>query len=510
MGLAITKTDFSQEDFTRFAQRLTENLDTLATLLAQPDFGGQQRSMGAEVELYIIDREAKPTPINAELLAAAENNQLTLELNKYNIEFNFEPTLCDSAPFSRLEQQWCEAFDRLSNCANQLDGRLTTIGILPTLTADDLGPDIITPSPRYEALSAQLLAQRGGRPFAIQLNGPDPLHYCCEDVSAEGANASFQFHYRSPANTWVNNYNAAQLITPLVLAVSGNSPFFLGHRLWHETRVGLFKQSVDARQPEQQLRQHPARVSYGHGWVRQNIHELFAESVALYSPLLPVCSEQDELAIQENADSAAPSLAELRLHHGCIWPWNRAIYDANGGGHIRLEFRALPSGPTAIDMFANAALMVGLIEGIQPQLESLLTSLPFRMVETNFYRAAQSGLNATLLWPDLKDSLINNTQGALATPTPIDASSLLSRLLPIADQGLAWIGISEIERKKYLTVIQGRLSSQQTGSIWQLNRYQILRKSLSETAALTALVEEYYTLSCQNLPVHEWPIPQEI
>ena len=33
----------------------------------------------------------------------------------------------------------------------------------------------------------------------------------------------------------------------LVLAVSGNSPFLLGRRLWDETRVALFQQSLDTR-----------------------------------------------------------------------------------------------------------------------------------------------------------------------------------------------------------------------------------------------------------------------
>lgn len=506
MGLAITKTDFSTQDYALFSQRLSENLDTLAQLLSTPGFGGQVRSMGAEVELYIIDEHAKPAPINEQLLAAAQNKQLTLELNQYNMEYNFRPTLCDAAPFSTLEQQWCEALDTLTSCANQHDARLTTIGILPTLTADNLGPAVITPSPRYEALSAQLLAQRGGRPFKIDLNGPDTLQYACEDVSAEGANASFQFHYRSPANSWVNNYNAAQLVTALVVAVSGNAPFFLGKRLWHETRVGLFKQSVDARQPDHVLRRHPARVTFGHGWVRQSIYELFAESVALYAPLLPVCSEPHALLAQPQG--SAPALAELRLHHGCIWPWNRVIYDPSAEGHIRLEFRALPSGPTAIDMFANAALLVGLIEGLQPQLETLLTGLPFRLAETNFYRAAQSGLNATLSWPDPEQLLSSKTRAPQDSTVTISASALLKHLLPIADQGLASIGISARERSKYLSVIEGRLASEQTGSSWQLNRYHHLQKNLSADRALTALVEEYYQLSSQNLPVHQWPLAQ--
>ena len=48
------------------------------------------------------------------------------------------------------------------------------------------------------------------------------------------------------------------------------------------------------------------------------------------------------------------------MHQGTVWRWNRAIYDPASGGHLRIEMRALPSGPTMIDMLANAAFLIGL------------------------------------------------------------------------------------------------------------------------------------------------------
>jgi hypothetical protein len=55
-----------------------------------------------------------------------------------------------------------------------------------------------------------------------------------------------------------------------------------------------------------------------------------------------------------------PALEELRLHQGTVWTWNRAIYDPTAGGHLRVEMRALPAGPTVVDMLANAAFHLGL------------------------------------------------------------------------------------------------------------------------------------------------------
>jgi hypothetical protein len=72
-----------------------------------------------------------------------------------------------------------------------------------------------------------------------------------------------------------------------VLAAAGNSPLLLGHRLWEETRVALFRQAVDERVAAAEEDWRPARVSFGHGWVRRGAFELFAESVALHPALLP-------------------------------------------------------------------------------------------------------------------------------------------------------------------------------------------------------------------------------
>ena len=95
-----------------------------------------------------------------------------------------------------------------------------------------------------------------------------------------------------------------------------------------------------------------------------------------------------------------PSLAELRLHQGTVWRWNRAIYDPVAGGHLRIEMRALPAGPTVTDMLANAAFLIGLTLWLAGQDERWTYALPFERADHGFYRAAQHGLAAELSWPD--------------------------------------------------------------------------------------------------------------
>ena len=97
-------------------------------------------------------------------------------------------------------------------------------------------------------------------------------------------------HLRVAPGDFTRVYNAVQLATAPALAVAGNSPTFLGHRLWAETRVALFKQSVedrDSRGP----RRGPPRTALGTGWLRDGALELFTESVRRHEPLLPFVSD---------------------------------------------------------------------------------------------------------------------------------------------------------------------------------------------------------------------------
>src|SRR5690606_41295093 len=87
------------------------------------------------------------------------------------------------------------------------------------------------------------------------------------DVTFGGAATSFPLHLRVAPAEFASAFNAAQVATAPALAVSANSPFFLGRRLWAETRAALFRQAVDHRPTPLIDDWRPARVSFGHGWV---------------------------------------------------------------------------------------------------------------------------------------------------------------------------------------------------------------------------------------------------
>ncbi|MEZ5567714.1 MAG: glutamate--cysteine ligase [Halioglobus sp.] len=490
MGIEIDRTRFAPEDYERFRDALERNLQALAELLAEPGFGRGPASIGAELEMYIVDAAGRPLHANTEIQQAANDPQLALELNRYNLEYNLSPRLVKEQPFRALEQEMLEKLRALRDVAATRGGRIVPIGILPTLRESDFGTHCITDRKRYHALVRQLLLRRGGT-FRVDIHGEQPLELEMADITLEGANTSFQVHYRVNADDFAATFNAIQLATPLAVAIGANSPTLFGHNLWHETRVPLFKQSIDTRHIDRYSWNPPPRVNFGQGWARRGALELFAEVVRIYPALLPICSAPEAREGQQ-----APSLAELRLHQSTVWLWNRPIYDPVDGGHLRVEMRALPAGPTVVDMVANAAFLIGLAEGLKPQIENLLPAIPFTIAEYNFYRAAQHGLFARLVWPDTTQS------GYREQPV----GTLIERLLPVAAEGLAEIGIDAGESQYYLGIIRERLASRRSGAIWQRSRTAALRRGMPAEAAQHAMLEEFMAHSESNRPVAEWPL----
>jgi hypothetical protein len=491
MGSGIDQEAFDADDYVRFGQRLTQCLATLGRLLKRPGFGVGSVTLGAELELFLVDDTARPLPLNQAVRAATGDPRVNMELDRFNLELNATPTPLAGHPFTALGTELRLLLGRVADAAEQHGGRLALVGILPTLSRADLHPGAISDLPRYRALNRGLQQLRQV-PFHLRITGADPLELHSDDVALEGATTSFQVHLRVNPAAFARTYNAVQLATAPVLAVAGNSPTFLGHRLWEETRIALCKQSIDDRDGRGPRRR-PARVAFGTGWLRDGPLELFTDSVRLHQPLLPILSNQDPLA--GGTQAQAPPLAELRLHQGTVWRWNRAIYDPASGGHLRIELRALPAGPTVTDMLANAAFLIGLSRWLAAQDQRWTYRLSFERAEHGFYRAAQHGLAAELTWP-FGDS------GRLRT---LPAAELVPELLPAARDGLVAAGVAAEEADHLLGVIAARVTVGQTGAVWQRRMLATLEPRLGRERALAAMLERYLECAATDQPVHTWP-----
>jgi hypothetical protein len=497
MGKEITREKFSERDYARFAERLECCLSDLGQLLGRPGFGVGPVTIGAELELFLVDGADRPLPRNDAVRTLAADPRVAVELNRFDLELNCSPALLAGRPFTALAGELGVLLERVGAAAGAHHGRIALIGVLPTISQAHLGVGAVTGAARYLALDSGLRRLRHG-PLQIRISGAEPLELTSEDIALEGANCSFQVHLRVAPADFTRVYNAVQLATAPVLAVAGNSPTFLGHLLWEETRIALFKQSVEDRDGRGPRRRLP-RATLGTGWLRDGALELFTESVRLHEPLLPFVSAPqagDPRPGDASRPGDPPRLDELRLHQGTVWRWNRAIYDPSAGGHLRIEMRALPAGPTVTDMLANAAFLIGLTLWLAEQDQRWTYGLPFERADHGFYRAAQYGLAAELTWPS----------GPQQVRT-VAAATLVPELLPAARHGLVNAGVAEAEADRLLGVIRARAATGQTGAAWQRTALAAAEPGRSRAQALTVMLDRYLACAATGQPVHTWPAP---
>jgi len=459
-----------------------------------------EATIGFELELNLVDERLRPAMRALAVLDGTSSAELQSELGQWNVELNLPPRPLPGQHGRYLENQLLDRLGELEKRAQSLAAHVIAIGILPTLCADHLVADRLSPTNRYAALNEQMRAARG-EPFCLDIEGVsgdaergggERLRMAFDSIAPEAACTSLQLHLQVPPRDFAAHWNAAQCVAGVQLAIGANSPFLLGRRLWAETRVPVFRQSTDVRPAELRNGGARPRVWFGERWVN-SIFELFEENVRYFPSLLPAPETQDPHA--ELDAGRMPALDELRLHNGTIWRWNRPIYDlVDGAPHLRVENRVLPAGPSVLDMVANAMFFYGLLRVLTEGREPLWCRLPFAAAEENFNLAARHGMDTTLYWPD---------DGWIAPEALV-----LRRLLPMAADGLARWGVADAVAGRYLDVIEQRCVRRRTGSSWQADCVAALeRRGASRPAAIHGMLERYLDAAANNLPVHRWPLP---
>src|SRR6185295_15620738 len=255
-----------------FMKALLEDLRALAFMLANDCVESGVTRIGAEQEMFLIDRYLRPAPVATEVLKHAADARLTTEIARFNLEANLTPLKLENDCFTRMQCELEELLDLARKGAATQDADVFLSGILPTLQKSDLTLNNLAPIARYHELNQGVIRMRGG-PLSIHIKGLDELHLTHDNIMMESCNTSFQVHFQSNAKEFANHYNVAQAITAPVLAVAVNSPLLFGQRLWQETRVALFQHSTDERSGPQVARNQPTRVSFGDCWLRHSVVE---------------------------------------------------------------------------------------------------------------------------------------------------------------------------------------------------------------------------------------------
>jgi len=477
MGQEIKRTRFSESDFQQFAGKLADETVELRSFAKSGGFPDTRYVAGFELEAWLLDHAGLPNPVNEAYLLALNSPLVVPELSRFNVELNAPPLEVGAGVLAAMEESLLTTWDNCQQVAHGMDTVLAMIGILPTIRDEDLCLANMSAMNRFDVLNAQVLQQRGGEPIRIDIEGVDQLHLSRRDVMLEAATTSFQLHLQVPFDLAGRYYNASLISCAPLLAAAVNSPLLFGRRLWQETRVPLFEQSVElggyTGLAEATLR----RVTFGRDYVVSNLLELFEENLEHYPVLLPMP--------QTESPARYP---HLRLHNGAIWRWVRPLigFDVAGQAHVRLEQRVLPSGPTALDMVANAALNFGLVHALARRPRAAEADLPFAVARANFYAAARHGLQAELTWLDGQRYPVREF--------------ILQAGLPLARQGLCDFGLPEAEIEHYLGVIEARVRSGQTGADWQLRRFDRLDGDVHR------MMDDYLDNQRAGAPVHEWSL----
>src|SRR5690606_297581 len=337
-----------------FMRAILADVHALEQVIGRGMIESGVRRIGAEQEMFLVDRTLSCAPVSTEVLATANDPRLTTELAKFNLEANLTPQTFGGKCLSNLEAELNDVIAVARKAAAAHDARIVLVCILPTLRKPDLVLDSMTPLPRYFALNKAMHRMRGGQDFHVLIKGKDEFELTHDNVMLEAANTSFQIHFQVDDREFARLYNIAQVVTAPVLAAGVNSPVLTGKRLWNETRVALFQHSVDTRMDAHRARNSRPRVSFGDRWVDDSVLEIFREDIARFRVVLSTALDEDPM--ETLRAGKAPELKALRLHNGTVYRWNRACYGVvDGVPHLRIENRALPAGPSVVDEVGNAA-----------------------------------------------------------------------------------------------------------------------------------------------------------
>ncbi|MFI7274692.1 glutamate--cysteine ligase [Streptomyces sp. NPDC049879] len=489
MGAEVVADRFDLTARQRFRARLRECLDALDRMLREERFEGPRDLIGLEMELCLADSDGAPRMVNKDLLARMATQDFQSELGKFTIELNMPPHRLSGRVFDDMAEELRVAVGYADRTGGEFGAQLVLTGVLPTIEPEQVGPGTLSPEGRYTLLNDQILALRG-EAITLAISGAETLDRSFESIAPEAACTSVQFHTQVTPDRFAAVWNAAQAIAGPQIAVGANAPFVFGQELWHETRPMLFSQATDSRPPELAAQGVRPRTWFGERWIT-SAADLFEENVRYFPALLPVCSDEDPLAVLDSG--GIPELTELCLHNGSVYRWNRPVYDiADGVPHLRVENRILSTGPTVTDTVANAAFFHGLVRALADDPDPVWTRLAFADAERNFDEACRNGVEALLTWPGE-----GNRPAYELIP---------ERLLPLADQGLAAAGVAASDREHYLGIIGERCRRRVTGAGWQTAVYhRLVADGADRTSALRGLVRRYCELSRTDAPVHTWP-----
>jgi gamma-glutamyl:cysteine ligase YbdK (ATP-grasp superfamily) len=489
MGRDVPAMTVTQYDRRAYREKVRQCLDVFARMLREAKFETEPSQVGLEMELNLVDGECRPAMTSTSVLAAISDPSWASELGRFNLEINIPPHTLTGDALRELESAVVRQLEYANEQARESGSHLVMIGILPTIRQADVTDAAMSANPRYRLLNEQMIAARG-EDMRISIDGPERLLVHVDSIMPEAACTSVQFHLQVSPESFGNYWNAAQAVAGIQVALAANSPYLFGRELWRETRIPLFEQVTDTRPEELKQQGVRPRVWFGERWIT-SVFDLFEENLRYFPALLPLREDEDPEEAMDRGE--APQLAELTLHNGTVYRWNRPVYAVvDGRPHLRVENRVLPAGPTVVDVLANAAFYYGIVRALAETERPVWTRMSFAAAADNLIEAARHGIDARVYWPGLGEAPVTEL--------------LLRRLLPQAWDGLRQWGISTADADRMLGIIEQRCLTGRSGATWQVETvHGLSRGRVDRRTALRRMTRGYMERMATNEPVHAWP-----
>src|SRR4051794_35210667 len=162
-------------------------------MLDDDAFEADNSMTGLEIELNLIDKLAQPAMRNAEVLAGLADPTFQTELGQFNLELNTRPRRIGGDGFGEYERDIVDSLRRAADRAARAQSGVLLIGMLPTLSADDLVLANLSANERYRLLNDEMAGARGEQ-FHLDIRGVEWLRSASDSIIPEAACTSVQCH----------------------------------------------------------------------------------------------------------------------------------------------------------------------------------------------------------------------------------------------------------------------------------------------------------------------------
>lgn len=467
----INKDEHFKVDADLFNYYLTKETLLLKKWFLQNTFNTENLQAGSEIEFLLLNKEYQPIAKNLSFIKQLKDPMVEAESGVSQLEMNTKPLFLGEHFLTELHENILNSWSKCCSLAHHRGEHLLLIGSMPQADPSWSDYSCITPLNDFYLMNDYTTHYRKGFPLHIDIQGNEHLVLQPKSLAIEGLICSFQLHLavcQSQASTY---YNAIQILSAPLLALSSNAPFFYGKQIWSESRIAIFEQLYHFPLLAQKT------VFFEPHYLKQSLLPLFEHNISDYPYLVPIV----------NYNEPEERMVHVRRQNGCLFRWNRPILDFTEQlqPYLRIEHRCLSSGPTIVDMIANAAFFYGIVYYFSTQSPPN-PPINLKQAIINFYKAAQGGLNARLIWNGVS----------------VSAHTLLKHLLPFAAKGLFLLGINQKEINYYLQIIDSRLCNKQNGSIWQQAYIAQHGKNFPD------MLEQYLKYQYAEIPVSEWRVNQ--